>query len=198
MIELPSTPAPADAVIRPVDFGAVLTPPLGGALQRINRLGNRHAVTFTMPTMRYEPDGRIWAARLVQAQTGGARMRFYQPGFDPGDPGDPVVDGAGQLGSSINLRGFTPGYQIREGQAFSVTRGSRHYLMMAAGNVTANSSGEAEVPLTQMIRALLYDGDECHFVQPMIEGLLTGDAISWALHPGRVADGFSFTITEIA
>lgn len=197
MIELPSTPAPADAVIRPVDFGAVLTPPLGGALQRINRLGNRYQVTFTMRPMRYEPHGRIWAARLARAQTEGGRMRFLQPGFAPGNPGSPVVDGSGQLGSTIALRGFAPGYYIREGQAFSVERGGRHSLLVAAEGVTANSSGKASVPLTQMIRTLLYDGDTCHFVQPMVEGLLTGDAISWALRPGRITEGFSFTITEV-
>lgn len=197
-IDLPSTPAPADAVIQPVDFGAVLTPALGGALQRINRLGNRHQVTFTMPPMYYEPHGRVWAARLVRAQTVGGRMRFFQPGVDVGTPGSPVIDGSGQIGSTISLRGLTAGYKIREGQAFSVVRSGRHYVLVAGQDITANGSGEADVPLTQMIRVLLHDGDVCHFDQPMIEGLLTGDAVSWALRPGKRAEGFSFTITEVA
>lgn len=196
MIDLPLTPAPNNAVVQPLDFGNVLTPPTGGSLQRLNRMGNRYQVTFSMAPMRYEPHGRIWAARLTRAQTEGGRLRFFQPGLDVGDPGTPVVNGSGQLGSTMNLRGLTPGYVIREGQAWSVVRAGRHYVLAAAADVQVPASGAVAVPLTQMIRALFHDGDVCHFVDPMIEGLLTGDAVSWALKPGRLAEGFSFTITE--
>ncbi len=61
VIDLPDSPGARNAVPRVLDFGGYLTPASGAQIQRINRLGNRYAASFTMPPLT-EKDGRIWFA----------------------------------------------------------------------------------------------------------------------------------------
>src|SRR3546814_4154202 len=103
----------------------LLSPSLGGAVQRLNRLGDRHALKVSLPPMRSEPDGRIYASKLRRALQQGAIFSWPQDQFTVGTVGTPLVNGAGQTGSTLVLDGFAASYPVREGQFFSDRKSTR-------------------------------------------------------------------------
>lgn len=179
-----------------VDFGGQLKPFMGGPVQTIMRLGSRWTIEFTVPPMLTEPLGRIWGARLVRAKIFGALMRWRQDGLVVGLPGSPVVDGGGQTGFTLALRGFRPGYAIREGQMFSLVSQNRRYLYMAAGAMVADSAGRVALPIAPMLRTSPIDGDTAEFAAPMIQGSLSGNEVAWQRLTAPYCDFGTITISE--
>ncbi len=176
-IELPQPRLPQSAIPRLLDWGADQKAPMGGAFQRLNRLGNRFALVITYPRLKPEPDGRILAARLRRAKTEGALYPFPQPGLDIGNPGAPVVNGADQSGSVLILRGFTAGYVLREGQFFSIIHGGRRYLHEASADAVATAAGGMTVSLNPMLRIRPANGAIVEVAKPYIEGIVDGSTI---------------------
>lgn len=177
-VELPQPRLPQVAVPKLLDWGSDQKAPMGGGFQRLNRLGNRFALDITYPRLKPEPDGRILIARLRRAKTEGALFPFPQPGLDIGNPGNPVVNGAGQTGTVLVLRGFTAGYVLREGQYFSIIHGGRRYLHCAAGDFIASPDGIMIVTLDPMLRMDgLQDGAVAEVAKPYIEGIVSGASI---------------------
>lgn len=195
MIILPTWPGARKAVPSLLDFGGILEPDSGAQTQRINRLGNRYSVQFEMPPLENKDEGRIWVNRLVRGKRLGARMEYPLLDFRPGTPGSFVVNGAGQAGTSLALRNGTPGYQFKEGQPFNLVIGGYHYLDFVAADVTANGSGAVTIELSQMLRAEPADGDGLVIAQPIVEGWVIGDRVSWELALNRSV-GLSFEIQE--
>lgn len=195
MIDLPQSPGPRSAVPRVLDFGGFLEPSSGAAVQRINRLGSRYAVSFTMPPLNNEKDGRIWVNRLLRGMQEGARIDYPLLDFYPGTPGNFVVDGAGQSGKGLAIRGGTPNYAFKEGQPLSLEIGGQHYFDFIAAPAIADANGDAEITLTQMLRVQPSDGDALHIAKPMIEGFVMGSPVSWEIALERLF-GISFEIQE--
>lgn len=197
-IQLPSRPGVQADKPRMIDFGGALTPALGGPVQTIMRLGTRHALEVTLPKMRTEPTGRIWSSKLRQAKLFGAIMVFPQDGLTVGLAGAPVVDGAGQAGMTLALRGFRPSYAVREGQAFSLINDGERYLHFAAAPAVADSAGEMVLSIFPMLRVIPDDGAVCEFASPKIQGSLSGNEASWQRLAGDYCDFGTITITEDA
>lgn len=195
-IALPAKPGLRADTINLLDWGGALKPQNGGAVQTLMRLGSRFQIMLTLPPMPTEPLGRIWAARLMKGKLYGVIVPFGQDGFTIGTPGSFVVDGANQAGSTINLRGGTPYYGIREGQAFSVYSNNRHYLHMAAANVIASGTGTVSLDIYPMLRVIPSDGDTVSFGQPVIQGSLSGTETKWTRTSSPISDFGQITITE--
>ncbi len=104
-----------------------------------------------------------------------------QPGLDIGNPGAPVVNGSGQAGLALMLRGFAAGYVVREGQFFSIIHGGRRYLHCAESDATANFSGGLILGLYPMLRIKPLDGAVCEFAKPYIEGIVAGSSVDLEL-----------------
>lgn len=194
-IALPTSPQPNAAVPSYLDWGGVLTPVFGGADQKLNRLGDRFALDVTMPEMRSADLGMGWVAKLILGQRQGVILPWPQPGFLPGTPGSPVVNGAGQAGSTLLLRGFAPRYAVRLGQFFSIVHGGRRYLHMAAADAAADADGNLSLAIAPMLRVSPANGAICEFAVPMIEGLLEGNTRDWNLTVAQTT-GLSFRIKE--
>jgi hypothetical protein len=194
---LPSEPGLKTDSPSMLDWGGPLTPSNGGAVQTLMRLGTRHSLDFTLPMMRTEPDGRKWAAQLRLAKLYGALLPFGQDGFTNRLLGAPVVDGAGQAGSTLALRGADPrGSVARLGQAFSLVHGGRRYLHFVAAEATAGADGRMSVPIFPMLRVIPDDGDVLEFARPMIQGNLSGQAVKWTRQTAPWTDLGTITITE--
>jgi len=181
---------------RLIDFGGVQTPPGGGVAQRLNRIGNRFGIDIEMPSLDTAGDGRVVIARLCRALTEGGLFAFPAT-IDPGNPGAPVVNVGGQTGSTLNLRGFTPGYTASEGQFFSIIYGGRRYLHGVSADAAADSYGMMSLPIFPMLRISPNDGAVCEFATPYIEGFLSGNAQEWTLPASRYLN-VKFTVTEAA
>lgn len=198
-VALPLAPAPRESTPSYLDFGGTLKPIFGGAMQKLLRLGDRFALNVTLPPLSLfggNDLARVWIARLVTAQRSGALLPWPQPGFDPGAPGAPLVDGANQAGSSLSLRGFSNGYTVREGQFFSIIHGGRRYVEMATATMSASAAGALVLPISPMLRIRPADGAICEFARPFIEGFLDGDTRSWTIDTALTV-GLTFQITEV-
>ena len=180
-VTLPALPAPNGAEAALLDFGTVVKPALGGSLQRLDRMGNRHRIALTFPPMPSRDVGRVFVQRLKRAKTEGLLIEWPLLSFDVGAPGNPVVDTAGQAGRSLKLRGFTPGYAIREGQHFSIVHDGRRYLHSVDAEAVANNAGRVTVGITPMLRISPAPGALAEFGKPMVEGLVLGDEWAWQM-----------------
>ncbi|WP_174286628.1 hypothetical protein [Sphingomonas bacterium] len=194
-ILLPSNPGLQTDGVTMLDWGGPLSPVNGGAVQTLMRLGTRHALEFTIPTMPTEPLGRQWAALLRLAKLYGALLPFGQDGFKVGAPGAPVVAGAGQSGSLLAIRGFTTGYAAKIGQAFSIVHGGRRYLHFVATQ-GLSVDGTLTLAIFPMLRIIPADGDVCEFARPMIQGSLSGQPPKWSRQTAPWSDFGTITISE--
>lgn len=197
MIELPETPAPVSFTARLIDFGTTLVPPLGGAEQRINRSGSKMELSVVMPPMRNKDEGRIFVSKLIQAQSLGLRMKYPLAGLGSNqDPGSPVVRLDGQIGTILRVGGLTPGFSTVEGQPFSVTAADgTSYLHYITRAVNATASGNNNFDVWPPLRDIFNIGDVCEFTNPVIEGLIEGDAREWNISVEHLV-GIEFTIRE--
>lgn len=178
-ILLPDKPGLSGAKIRLLDWGGKLTPWGGGVTQNLLRLGTRSGVEYKLPRMRSDPHGRVWGMKLREGKLSGVIVPFIQDGFRVGAPGSPVVDGAGQSGSTLSIRGFTSRYGIRYGQAFSLIHAGRRYLHFAAANAVVGADGKIVLPIFPMLRVLPGNAAVLEFAKPMLEGSLSGNEVAW-------------------
>jgi hypothetical protein len=193
---LPNYPGPARVGWSQIDFGGTQGGVLGGASQRVNRLGNRWRMELTMPPMP-PALAREWAAALVRGQRTGVSMEVREVSTPVGAPGAVLVNGAGQGGFALAVDGGTPGYVIRAGKWFSILTGGRRYLHQVSASLALSGTGTGTITLEPGLRVFPADNSPVELAIPIIEGLLV-DAPSWVLDETRMVRGFSFAIEERA
>lgn len=189
MIELPDPPPNA---VEPglIDFGFIQRPPLGAKATRIDRKGNRFRALVHWAPMT--PDlARVFVSRLLAAKSEGVRIEYPLQGVSQGAPGTPVVDGSGQQGTTLALRGMTPGYAFREGFWLSVvddTDGGDFaaYLHNCRSNAFVAPDGTVSIEIFPPLRVPFGDGATVLVAKPILEGLVTGDEWSWQVPAGRL------------
>lgn len=195
MIELPDSPAPNGVTPRLLDYGAVLRSPTGGSSLRLDRAGSRFAAEISFPPMKADT-ARVFVSRLLEAKSEGLRIEFPLLGVSQGNPGSPVVDGAGQAGKTLNVRGLTPSYVVKEGYWLSIVDANgQHYLHNARAVVKASAGGLAALSITPALRVPFADGAVIHLAKPMIEGLVDGNEWSWQIPVNRLI-ALAVTIEE--
>lgn len=101
-------PREKSAVIRPLHFGQILRPPLGGPVQQVGRAGNRWAADFDDLDDITDDCARNLIAQLTKAYAQGERVIADLPALAaPSVPGTPLVNGGSQTGSTLNTDGWT-------------------------------------------------------------------------------------------
>ena len=188
---LPTSPAPASMTVALISTKNTLTPATGGDEQEIRRKGSKYALTFSTPVMTYVRS-MDWSDLHAEGET--VVMRVFQPGFDTGYPGTPLVKGGGQIGSALVIDGLTPGYVISKGQFISVITGGQRFLYRARADVTASGTGEAAVLLGTLLRRPPADNAVVEIAQPMIEGFVR-DLGEWTVGVDRLVR-LQFTVRE--
>ncbi len=175
---------------------ADLRPAFGGGVQRLTRLGSRWAMTFEL-TLLTHAASLAWSDLEDESDT--VSLRIPQPGINTGSPGTPVVDGAGQTGGTLNLRGLSASYSVAKGQWLSVATGGLMYLYRARSAATTTGAGVIAVPIRPMIRAAHADGDSVEIANPQIEGFVRDlPANAFDINVATHVDGIRFTIEERA
>lgn len=181
------------AMHRPMTWGGVLEGPLGGASQNLHRMGDRMAVDFELAPLAAASVGRRLIAQLRRAKNEGALIAYPQNGIRIGSPGAPVINGAGQAGTSLLLRGFTPHYAVRIEQAFSLIHDGRRYLHAVQADGRADAAGKVTIIIEPMLRFITTDGDVAEFARPMIEGDVT--FAGWSSEPS-LKNTLGFSVAE--
>jgi len=192
-ITLPSSPAPRAISPHLISRRRDLEPTFGGPTTRVQRLGSKWAIDFDLPPMRYA-DAMAWIAALTRAEGDTVMIDVPQPGFETGSPGTPLVNGASQAGSFIDLDGFGA-YTAKAGQFFSVIISSQRYLYQVAVDRVAAAGVMTDLAISPMIRRSPADNAVVEFATPKIEGFLSGRETGWTVDVARTV-GISFTITE--
>lgn len=197
MITLPDIPSPNGVAPRLMDYGSVLRPALGGAALRIDRAGSRFGAEISFPPMPANV-ARVFVSRLLDAKSEGLRIEYPLLGVSQGIPGLPVVDGAGQAGKTLAIRGLTPAYAFKEGFWLSIEDATgQHYLHNCRSNIVAGAGGLATISITPALRVPFANGATIHLAKPMIEGLVDGEAWSWQIPVERLI-ALSVPIEEAA
>ncbi len=196
VIELPPWAVPNGASPSFIDFGNVLRPSTGAELLRVDRLGSRYKVRLSFPPFTDPDRGRVIVSRLIRAKRMGLRVEYPLTHRQPLQ--DALVDGAGQAGTTLNIRGLIPGMVVREGFWLNIVRSNgQHFLHNVAGEVVTNAGGRLALPLSEMLRRPFADGDKVRFVRPMVEGIVDGDEQAWSLSVEHFV-GIEFTVEEVA
>jgi hypothetical protein len=203
MIEI-LTPA-ASATPAMIDYGGTMPGAAGARDLRLDRPGNKYKIEVTWPRMR--PDAaRELISDLIAGQSEGVRVRYPLMGVSQGVPGSPVVDGSGQAGKTLAIRGLTPGYAFRRGfwltliddvAAGDALGDELRYLHHCRSALAANADGEATIVLAEALRTPFADGATILLARPTIEGLPEGNERSWVL-PGERLVQLTVPIREIA
>lgn len=194
-VTLPNCPPPSTFEIELVRSVIDLRPAFGGPVQRIERLGSRWRAVLSFETMTSE-QSRAWSDVDVEADT--VRWAVPQLEFAVGSPGSSVqVDGSGQTGNVLKLKGLPAAYEARKGQWFSVITGGVSYLYRVRADATASGAGLAEVPVQPLIRAAHLNNDAVNVAAPIIEGFVVGPSRAQAWRR-KVVPEMSFVIEERA
>lgn len=172
-IMLPRPTRETEVTVREISWSKDITPTGPGVGQRVEKMGTRHAMRFSIPVLRYAWCGAGLAADLALGRSGdGAAMIIPEPGIDQSIYGNPTVLGSNQIGSSINATGFTPNVTIRKGKWFNLIVNGRYYAYFTTSEVTAAPNGSAELDLYPMIRRSALTGSQIRIADPLIQGLI--------------------------
>ena len=187
MIELPELPAPNSVSPALIDFGFVQRPALGARATRIERAGSRYSAQIGFPPMRADV-ARVFVSRLLRAKSEGLRIEFPLLEISQSPCGTPLVDGAGQAGKTLNIKGLTPHYAFREGYWLTLVDGfdGARYLHNCGTTVAAGADGRATIALAESLRAPFADGATILLAKPTIEGFVTGESWDWQIPVERL------------
>lgn len=192
-ITLPTSPRAASAKPRLVANAVQTQPIAGGVVQRKLRLGTRWALDVILPPMTYQT-AMAWTADLAASEAAEVLLLWPQPPEVVGVIGAPVVNGAGQSGSNLAVRGASAGYAYKKGLFFSLIEGGRRYLHQIVADVIANGAGAANLTLSPMLRVSPSDGALMEFYEPKIQGWAQV-APGWDIDTAHIVS-LSLSITE--
>lgn len=193
MIALPARPAPNGVTVTQIDFGMFQRGAVGSVTKRLNRPGNRYSLDVTFPLMRSE-QARVFVGRLQRGISEGIKIEFPLLGVSQGSPGLAVVDGANPEGTSLPLRGMTPGYSAKEGYWINVTDADGGvYLHNVTAAVRTDAAGDATLTIWPPIRTPLADGSTVNLSRPFAEGYIA--SISYGMVLGDFVQ-VGFTLEE--
>lgn len=140
----------------------------GSNRQKGLRKGSHYAYDIALEPMSHA-EALDWLDLRNEADT--VVLSIPQMGLEIGTPGTTRVNGSGQAGASLSIKGFTPGYVVRKGQAFNhVGSDGVRRIYIANAAVTADGSGNATVTLETMLNWPPLNNDVIDFADVRIEG----------------------------
>lgn len=167
----------------------------GGDALRVDRAGSRWAFEMTLPKMSPDQADAVIAV-LLRAKSEGLEMEVPLLGRKQGIPGAPVVDGAGQTGTTIALRGLNPGYACKTGYWLTlVDADGQKYLHKCVIGAVADVAGDLSIQIEPPIWGVFADGDEVLLAKPVVQGSYESD-LTYGMEPGELVDGLTFQIEE--
>lgn len=193
-VVLPTLPRQIETLVREISRDRALEPSFGGGDETlIRRIGTKHEIEVRVPAIASAGCGPALVAALTLGKHQGAVMPIPEPKLPVLAYGTPLVNGAGQLGSSLPVDGLTPGVAVPSGKWLSVIIGGRRYAYFTTAEATASGGGAATLPIYPMIRRSPADNAVVELAAPKIEGrVILSDRDVRRIG----ALSFSFTIRE--
>lgn len=169
---LPTDPGPSKMTPRPISSRNEQRPASQGPVNRYMRPGTRWAWDNIMPPMSYV-ESLEWDDLLSESDT--VIMDILQPGLNTAGAGSPVVDGAGQIGRTLNLKNGTPGYLYRKGQWISLPVNGQLFAYKVRSAIAVGGDGRVALPLLTLLRLPPANNATVDVTQPRAEGFATVD-----------------------
>ena len=194
-VVLPTSPGFVSMTHRLITTRTENRPATGSSESRFARMGSRYAFDFETEPLTPE-EAMDWS--IIETEAGTCVVTIPQVDFDTGAPGAPLVNGAGQSGTSLMLDGLTPRYVIRRGQWLNITTGGLIYLYRAAAEAIADGAGNVTVTLQTLLRAPHGNNDVVELGQPKVEGFVTLPDDAWSISGTERFYRLAFSIKERA
>lgn len=179
-----------------IDAGGILSSPVGGYDQRLNRIGSRFGCTFTTKPMKAD-EARIWIARLIRGVHEKASIKFPQPGVvtQISNFASKAVAANAEIIESLNPTGAGDFRSLLEGQFFHVIVSGKSYLYQVKSQVAFVPGSTLLFPVQPMVRIPWASGANLVFLNPQIEGYVVNEAPRWSIDIAKIY-GLTFTIRE--
>jgi hypothetical protein len=164
--------------------------------QHFIRLGRHWRFDVTLQTM-LQTKANEWI--LLNTETDSVLWDIPQGSLINGTEGTPVVNGASQVGTTLDVDGLTPGFVIPQGAFISVITSSRRYVYQVRTSVTASTSsptGQAAIAINPPLRVSPGDGDTVEIESPKVEGYVDFSGKTYTRRSDNLVRGFSFTVAE--
>lgn len=197
-LSLPAWPPPRRVAMSPYSAVAVVRSPFSLAGQAQDWGGKIWQADVDLPPMQVA-EAAAW--RAFKLKLNGRAGTFLM-----GDPayagprgtmaGTPVVDGAGQSGQSLAIRGLTPSATsvLLAGDYLQLGTGATSRLHMNLTDADADGAGEAELDLWPDLRESPADGAAIVTAEPVGVWRMADAAMAWDAEP--LVWGFSFSCVE--
>lgn len=165
----------------------------GSNRQKGMRKGSHYSYEMALEPVSHA-EAMDWLGLRNEADT--VIIEIPQMGLEIGAPGATRVNGSGQSGASLAIKGFTPSYAVRKGQCFNHL-GSDGVLRIyvADADIIADGSGNATVPLETMLNWPPLNNDIIDFADVRIEGFAAVERGSF-LQDGDGWHRIRFTVEE--
>jgi hypothetical protein len=157
-LTMPSYPGVTRVTFSQVNAVAISESPWTFSSQTQVHQGQKWQAEFTLPVMARE-HAEQWMCFLLQLNGTAGTFMLGDPlqTFPRGNwSGVPVVNGGGQRGNSLAIRGFAAGATIEPGDMFQI--GVRLYKYIGTTAVAANGSGQATIDIFPRLREIPADG----------------------------------------
>lgn len=188
IIDLPTTPASIEWT--PNQAVQTNRPEFGDAEPKITVLGQ----TFTWSAkvaiveIRGEAAFRPWRSALMRMKGGARAFRLSAcEGPQHAHHQVVVVDGAGQQGNTIALRGFAEGTGMRDGMFLTVVsaNGAERLLAIVADTPLAGADGKLVLSIEPVVPTGLVDGDRVETRRPWATMRRTDQGTGWRVGPNQ-------------
>ncbi|MBB5770892.1 hypothetical protein HNP47_000861 [Brevundimonas vesicularis] len=164
----------------------------GSNRQKGMRKGSHYSFEMALEPMSHA-EALTWLDLRNEADT--VIIDVPQMGLEIGTPGTTLVNGSGHAGANLPIKGFTPGYVVRKGQAFNhIGSDGVRRIYVAASAVTA-TDGTATVPLETMLNWPVTNNEVVTFSDVRIEGFAAVERGSF-LQDGDGWHHIRFTVEE--
>lgn len=195
---LPALPRTTQYTVRKQSFGRDHTPVLGGPVLRLAGLGTRWAFDVSIPALAAAACGASLTMDLERGETETVVMVIPEPGTERASFGSSVrVNGAGQLGMTLNVDGLPANKAVPKGKWLSLLIGGQRFAYRTTAAVVANASGSVALPIFPMLRRQPVNDDVVELAEPKIEGFVAMDIEHSLRAIGTTgAVGIDFTISE--
>lgn len=162
------------------------TSPLSRSVQTVELPGARWRAQFTLHNLSEADTAKLQA---FMAKLRGSAGRFYLPTFARSKPrgtaaSSPLVMGAGQTGTTLNIDGMVAATTLLAGDYLSVN----DEFKIVVADATANGSGQMAVTFEPPLRASPADNYPVLIVNPQCRMMLTDDTMRTVTRAPKLSD----------
>ncbi|HRO04855.1 MAG TPA: hypothetical protein PLS69_14745 [Terricaulis sp.] len=167
-----------NGVWRVVSNAARFTSPITRVTQAVGRIGDYWAGSIELPPLsRWEDADAVAEFSVFLAKIAGGAESFYmRPPVDQRHDvdGAPQVDGAGQAGKELKIKGLANGDILRAGSYISYETSTFRMLHMVTATLTAGGTGKVDCPIFPAIRKAPANSAAINVLTPSCEMMIDG------------------------